>query len=50
MNYLRGETVSARDLLAAEKSLKTLLYHTKGPRNGYRNGHSYGSAPRRNAE
>jgi hypothetical protein len=40
MNYLRGESVSARDLLAAEKSLKTFLYNTKGSRNGHRAGNS----------
>ncbi len=39
MGYLQGESVSARDLIAAEKNLKALLYAKKSVRsgNGYGN-------------
>ena len=40
MSYLRGELVPARDLVSAEKNLKTFLYSVKGTRNGYRNENS----------
>ena len=40
MDYLRGEPVSARELVNAQKSLKNLLYNAKSPRNGHDNGNS----------
>jgi len=36
MSYLQGDLVSARDFVAAEKNLKTVLYSAKG-RNGNSN-------------
>jgi hypothetical protein len=37
MSYLRGDLVAARDLISAEKNLKTFLYSAKSTRNGNRN-------------
>ena len=34
LDYMQGEAVPAKALIAAEKDLKTLLYSTKGSRNG----------------
>jgi hypothetical protein len=36
MDYLHGDPISAREFVAAEKTLKTVLYSAKG-----RNGNSY---------
>jgi hypothetical protein len=47
MGYLQGECVSARELVAAEKNLKGLLYAKKNMRsanNGNGNGYGKGSA------
>ena len=44
MGYLQGECVSARELIAAEKNLKSVLYAKKSGREsyGYGNGKGYG--------
>lgn len=46
MSYLQGELVPARDFVAAEKNLKTVLYSAKG-RNGNSNvTHQFGNSSR----
>ena len=42
MGYLQGDLVPARDFVAAEKNLKTVLYSAKG-RNGHSNEDTQGS-------
>jgi hypothetical protein len=52
MGYLQGESVSGRELIAAEKSLKSQLYGKKSGsgrgREGYGNGYGYRNENGRN--